>query len=204
MTLIAKTAVFGLLAAALFGCADKSSVVNRSEAADLEPMPQPTRFVPDPAIQSEGAEVLCGRLSEIKKLPYRDPNDTDQIYEALMAKGKEAVPCLIEKITDETPMEDPREAQPWQQYKVGDTAVFILADIAVKVEPVEGEILQRMLPPVSAKEWETNGVYAYFNYVWESENRKELQKWWRRWATGHGIVIDTKFSVNAHPAKTSR
>lgn len=125
----------------------------------------------------ENTAALCGRLHEIKKLPYRDPNDTDPIYEALMAKGKAAMPCLIDKITDETPMPDPREAPPWRHYTVGDTAVFILVRMADK----EKDLIPEMLPQPYKKEWETNGVYAYFNYVLEPENRRELQEWWRWW-----------------------
>ena len=36
-----------------------------------------------------------------------------------------------------------------------------------------------IISPKPHKEWETNGIYAYFNYVSEPKNRKELQKWWR-------------------------
>lgn len=59
---------------------------------------------------------------------------------------------------------------------VGDTAAFILVDIAG-----DDDLLQQMLPPRYRDEWESNGIYAYFNYVSEEENRKELQKWWQDW-----------------------
>lgn len=171
-----KIWVFFLLLMWLFGCnlanSERSSVVTTN--ANL-PIPEPTEIF-STKFRDESVGSLCKRLHEIKKLPYRDPNDTDPIYEALIARGKQAMPCLIEKITDETPMRDPREAPVWQHYKVGDTAVFILADIAK-----DEEILQQMLPAKYRKEWETNGVYAYFNYVSESENREELQRWWQIW-----------------------
>jgi hypothetical protein len=78
-------------------------------------------------------------------------------------------------------MRDPREAPIWENYKIGDTAVFILVDIAKNVGIATDEILQEMLPVKYRKEWKTNGVYAYFNYVSESKNRAELQKWWQIW-----------------------
>jgi hypothetical protein len=175
---IVKAVVFcPLLLMWLFGCgianSERSNLVT---ANTTHPTPRPTETV-NTTFRDENVESLCNRLSEIKKLPYRDPNDTDPIYEALIAKGKEAMPCLIEKITDETPMTDPREAPPWRYYKVGDTAVFILA----RISKDEEEILKKMLPIKYRKEWETNGVYAYFNYVSESKNRDELQRWWRNW-----------------------
>jgi len=175
---IVKAVVFcPLLLMWLFGCGIANSErSNLMIANTTHPTPQPIETL-NTTFRDENVESLCNRLSEIKKLPYRDPNDTDPIYEALIAKGKEAMPCLIEKITDETPMTDPREAPPWRYYKVGDTAVFILA----RISKDEEEILKKMLPIKYRKEWETNGVYAYFNYVSESKNRDELQRWWRNW-----------------------
>lgn len=126
---------------------------------------------------AQSVEYLCKQLDRIKKLPYRDPNDSDPIYEALLKRGEEAIPCLIEMITDERAIADPREAPKWQNYKVGDTAVFLLARISN-----EDGFLERMLPPKYQEEWKSNGVYAYFNYVLESGNRKALkerfQEWW--------------------------
>lgn len=171
------TVVCPLFLILFFGCdVAKSKRSNYEIANGTLATPQPTQ-VADSRLQNESAASLCNRLHKIKKLPYRDPNDTDPMYEALIAKGKEAMPCLIEKITDDTSMPDPRESPPWRHYKVGDTAVFILLDIATKDE----DLLPEMLPPKYKKEWETNGVYAYFNYVSESKNRKELQKWWQTW-----------------------
>ena len=179
---IIKTSVFCSLLLWVFGCgivmSEKSDIVI---ANTTHPTPQPTKAL-DTTFRNENVESLCNRLSEIKKLPYRDPNDTDPIYEALISKGKEAMPCLIEKITDETPMPDPREAPVWSNYKVGDTAVFILARLADEAKiTTEDEILVQMLPAKYKKEWKTNGVYAYFNYVSESKNREELQRWWQIW-----------------------
>jgi len=128
---IVKAVVFcPLLLMWLFGCGIANSErSNLMIANTTHPTPQSIETL-NTTFRDENVESLCNRLNEIKKLPYRDPNDTDPIYEALIAKGKEAMPCLIEKITDQTLMQDPRGAQPWEYYKVGDTAVFILAHIA--------------------------------------------------------------------------
>jgi hypothetical protein len=174
----AKTAVLApFVLCGLLGCgaagAESGEQLKEETVLSTPRSPTPDRQ----AIPDLSAAELCDRLHTIKRLPYRDPNDTDPIYEALIAKGRDAVPCLIEKIADETPMEDPREAPPWQQYKVGDTAVFILIDIA----DADKKLIPEMLPTPYKKEWKTNGVYAYFNYVIDPGSRQELQKWWSKW-----------------------
>lgn len=146
------------------------------------PEPQPTKFVVPAEFLNATPEQLCNRLSEIKVLPHKDPNDTDPIYEALIAKGPNAYPCLLEKITDRTRMPDPRQAPIWQHYAVGDTAVFILVrSIGGENDRLREELLKEMLPPRYREEWTTNGVYAYFNYVSKSKNRSALQSWWKNW-----------------------
>lgn len=178
---ILKTLVFFPLLIWLFGCSIANSESGNKVMANTPyPTTQPTETL-NTKVLDENVESLCNRLHEIKKLPYRDPNDTDPIYEALIAKGKEAMPCLVEKITDETPMRDPRGAPIVQDYKVGDTAVFMLIRIAHEDEKSQVELLLEMLPVKYRKEWESNGVYTYFIYVSESKNRNELQRWWKIW-----------------------
>ncbi|MEZ5344306.1 MAG: hypothetical protein R2681_02010 [Pyrinomonadaceae bacterium] len=173
---IAKMLALGLFISLNFACeGSKLSSANKNLTNNSSPTVNPTKAVKT-TVQNESVTALCNRLHEIKKLPYRDPNDTDPIYESLVANEKESVLCLVNKITDETSMADPREAPPWQNYKVGDTAVFILNRIVGK----GNNLLPEMLPPKFQQEWKTNGVYAYFNYVSESKNRKQLQKWWKK------------------------
>ncbi len=85
-------------------------------------------------------------------------------------------------------MPDPRQAPHWEHYAVGDTAVFILVDIISKDDDrLAAKLLVDMLPPAYRKEWKTNGVYAYFNYVSELNNRKELRQWWKNWLKNHKV-----------------
>jgi hypothetical protein len=120
---------------------------------------------------------LCNKLHELKQMPY-DPSEKsdDSIYNGLMQKGKEAIPCLIEKIADTTLMNDPRQAPHIQDFRVGDAAVFMLLYITK-----ENWQPETMLSPEYAKNWESDGVYAYFAYVEKSQNRKKLQQWWKNW-----------------------
>jgi hypothetical protein len=149
-------------------------------------VPQPTPVPTKPPIAAELLSAspidLCGRLAQIKTLPTFEPIPTDPIYEALVAKGNAAIPCLIAKISDKTEMPDPRYSVPHvQSFAVGDAAVFTLVDIIEKDDQEREKLLIKMMPLKSQKEWETNGIYAYFNYVSEVKNRKALQRWWERW-----------------------
>jgi len=144
---------------------------------------EPTKpAIPRELLDAE-PEQLCSRLAEIKTLPTHEPTPTDPIYEALLAKGYAAIPCLVENIGNGKQVPDPRYSVPtWHSYAVGDTALFTLLDILSKGDSNDWERrLLESLPEKSRKEWKTNGIYAYFNYVLESRNRTELQQWWKNW-----------------------
>lgn len=165
-------------------CAPSTEVGNTTANSepDLQPIPERTKPEIPIHISNFSSSELCDRLISIDTLPTRDPNETDPIYEALILKGDDAIPCLVEKISDKTPMPDPRYSVPhWQHFAVGDTAVFVLIDILRKGDLERENLLIEMLPPKYEAEWETNGIYAYFSYVSEPKNRKELQSWWRKW-----------------------
>lgn len=166
------------------GCSQSPDFANQNSNPEpqLEATPDDRKPPIYIHISQMSASELCNRLISIDTLPTRDPNITDPIYESLIAKGEEALPCLIEKITDTTSVPDPRySVPPWQHYKVGDTAVFVLLDIASAGDDAWERLMRESLPKKSAEEWETNGIYAYFNYVSEPKNRKELQRWWKNW-----------------------
>ncbi len=134
-------------------------------------------------IASFSSTQLCERLISVDTIPTFEPTPTDPIYESLIAKGKDAIPCLAEKISDTTPMPDPRYSVPsWRHYAVGDTAVFILLRILSQDDDSKWEeLMTANLPQKYREEWKTNGIYAYFNYVSEAKNRKELQNRWKKW-----------------------
>lgn len=117
---------------------------------------------------------LCSRLNELKRMPYKDKVAGDPIYDGLKEKGREAIPCLVEKITDVTLMDDPREAPHIHDFRVGDAAVFMLHRITE--EPIE-----KILPDDVREQWETRGIYAYFTYVEKRRNREKIQLWWKDW-----------------------
>jgi len=167
--------VLGLVGFGVIATFNTGKPLTSSErnADDFLTPPAPSR---SPELINDSSELLCSRLSEIKKIPHRDPKDSDPIFDAILSKGNEAVPCLVDKLTDTTLMDDPREAPPYQDFRVGDTAFFILAKLTKR----DGQ-LRELLPPQYEKRWKTEGVYAYFSYVENAANRKKIQIWWKNW-----------------------
>jgi len=153
------------------------------QGGEIRPTPEATKPPIPIHIASFTSSQLCARLISVDTLPTWEPEITDPIYEGLIAKGDDAIPCLIEKISDTTPMPDPRYSVPhWQNFVVGDTAVFILLDIQSKRDwSIWERLMNENLPQKYKEEWKTNGIYTYFNYVSELKNRKELQRSWRKW-----------------------
>src|SRR6185369_8695391 len=131
----------------------------------------PTSAAPVGQVQQltdDDVRALCNRVAEIKVLSMKDEKGLDATVDSLMTAGVRAVPCLIDKVTDETPMADPRQAPRYKDTKVGDVAFFMIARIANLDYAV-------VLPPEVTAKLPDQGVYAYFEYVEKPKNRKTLQ-----------------------------
>lgn len=123
---------------------------------------------------TESSDFFCQNLHKIKKIPHKTSiHVKDPLYNGLMKMGEKAVPCLIEKLVDATPTPDPRSA-PTVEVTVGDIAFFMLTRITER--PVA-----ESLPPAIRKTYKTEGIYAYFDYVRNNNNRLDLQKNWQEW-----------------------
>jgi hypothetical protein len=112
---------------------------------------------------------LCDQVSQIKVLPFKGEKGKDTAYDSLITAGDSVVPCLIDKIADTSPMPDPRETPKFADTRVGDIAYFVFTDIT-KIDFVAP------LPPEVRRDYEDDGVYAYFRFVEKPENRKKLQQ----------------------------
>lgn len=144
--------------------------VNLNQAQVLQVQPaQATPTRPD-------AQALCERLPEIKEIPFKDEPVEDEAYNSFIAASNEAVPCLIDRLDDSTKMKDPRSAPQYRDFKVGDLAYIMLVRIT-KV-PFES-----MLPDDVRERMKEEGVYAYFDYVQNPDNRRVIQSRWRAWLT---------------------
>jgi len=134
-----------------------------------------------PAPSTGDAAQLCESIKDIEILPFKDRPVADPAYNALAAAGDDAIPCLIRKITDETMMKDPRQAPKVGNVAVGDTAFFVFAQIA----KIDQAGFVELLPPEVRKAYEGGeGIYGYFRYIDENDNRKKLQdaavKWYEK------------------------
>ena len=130
-------------------------------------------------VHSDGISVagLCSRLREIKTIPY-DPNEIsgDLIYDGLRAAGKQAIPCLIDKLTDTEMIESPEGMMPVKDFRVGDAATFLLLYNSRQVWDPE-----TMFPPKYRRIFQEQGIFAYYAYVDKPTNRRKFQLWWKNW-----------------------
>lgn len=123
---------------------------------------------------------ICADLGKIGEVPLKtDWPIEDKYYISLRAQSTNAKHCLIEQITNETPMKDPRsEPTKVEGFVVGDLAFFLLADFGfVDFNEVLPDDVQAKLPD--------RGVLAYFNWVKASGNRQALQDRCRQWVAEH-------------------
>ena len=123
------------------------------------------------------AQSVCDHVSRIKLMPAKGESGLDADYDAIVAAGKSAVPCLIRKITDPTLKDDPRQIPRWGDLKttVGDTAVVML-------EIVTGVEIIKMLQGRYQRLYKEIGVYAELEYLHDrDDNRRSLQQKLRRW-----------------------
>jgi hypothetical protein len=127
-----------------------------------------------------GGGDSCAHLANVREIPFKaDETPSDAAYRDIIGAGRSAIPCLVDRVTDVTPMPDPRKAPPAPGFVVGDLAVMLLAEVSgVPFDDLMPEEVRRRLPH--------DGVYAYFAYVATPSNRKALQdalrqrRWSRR------------------------
>jgi|WetSurSiteA1Bulk_404760.scaffolds.fasta_scaffold91518_1 hypothetical protein len=120
------------------------------------------------------ADNYCNRLSEIKVIPFKGEKVNNEVYNGLIEKGQQSIPCLIEKLTDTTLTKDPRKAPSYRYTTIGDVAFFVLLDIT-------GLSLESFLPEDVRVAYQKEGIYAYFKFVEEPRNRGVIQNNWRTW-----------------------
>src|SRR5262245_51391416 len=82
----------------------------------------------------------CRDLQALRLMPFKGETVDDPVYNSLMAAGWDAVPCLLERITDDTLMPDPRKAPTYNGFAVGDAATMMLGRIT-------GVPFDSVLPP---------------------------------------------------------
>lgn len=117
---------------------------------------------------------LCERIQEIRILPFKGEPVEDEVYNEMIKAGDSVVPCLIDKMADATIMADPRQSVHFGGTRVGDVAFWVILYIS-------GEDLTCFLPEDIRAKWKDHGIYAYFGFVKDPENRKVMQENVRQW-----------------------
>ena len=146
----------------------------------LEPIRKPLEQPPEnTTFADRSPQYLCDHLADLKQMPW-NPHDHsgDAVYDALQRNGYYSMPCLIDKITDMRPAENPTGAPFWAglTYRVGDTAVLMLMDINDMYWP------QGMVPRKYERLFSDQGMFYYYFYVDEVPGaRRHIQFWWRNW-----------------------
>lgn len=171
-----------LVGSVLVGCSSNmtnETVVAPTSSATDTPFPTPTPIELNKSLFKEKPQYLCDRLVELKKMPKDSDEPTgDAIYDALRHNHYYSLPCLVDKITDTRPAENPTGA-PFMSgltYRVGDTAVLMLMRFDEMYWP------KGMLPKKYEDMFKEEGMFAYYYYVDEVPGaRKEVQKWWKKW-----------------------
>lgn len=117
----------------------------------------------------------CAAISSIRTLPFKGESIADDSYNEIMRYGVSAVDCLIDSITDTSPMRDPRKTPQYLGYAVGDASLMVLADL-LRVR------LEVLLPEQVAAGFPLHGVDAYFDFVRDTrDGRAQIQSYVRHW-----------------------
>lgn len=179
--------VLGLIALKVVSRSEASATTDSESAKTQGPTrseqpvarPEPTPVGENTTLVKKTPQYLCDHLADLKEMAW-DPKDHsgDAVYDGLKRNGYYSIPCLIEKITDTRPAENPTGA-PFMAgltYRVGDTAVNMLMDINEMYWP------KGMMPEKYEHMFKTEGMFSYYYYVHEDPNaRKQVQHWWRNW-----------------------
>jgi hypothetical protein len=133
------------------------------------------------AIQAEvaGKDVACSEIRSVRRIPFHAGEPvSDKAYNKLLQKSWAVVPCLISEITNTRRTPDPRSAPIFGDVRVGDVAFWVIKDIT-------GLPYDQMFPVDLVARFPSEGVYAYFDWVHNPDNRKVLQKNVQQWYMSH-------------------
>ena len=120
------------------------------------------------------SELSCEELSRIQVVPFsRNGTGQDSIYRSFISASKNANTCLLEQLSNVALMPDPRTAPTYASFAVGDIAHILLS----RINDIDFEMA---LPSEVQVRYREAGVYAYFQFVSEPENRNLLRRNWKK------------------------
>jgi hypothetical protein len=128
------------------------------------------------AASATRANVCDRHLLRIKQIPFEGNSGIDAHYDALIAAGHSAVPCLIANVTNTQRERNPRPIPSWGgDTRVFDTAVYLLSEIA------RFDVI-KLLPRKYQDLYPQMGVLVMDKYLHDGRvNRRNLQRKLWRW-----------------------
>ena len=120
-------------------------------------------------VKADICTIVKQDIKKVKIIPFKKEKVDDYAYNNLVKLGNKIEHCLIDLIKNNSRMIEPRQAPPYQDFRVGDLAVFLLMVIKEKD-------LYDFLPKKQQLKIETQGIYAYFYFVKIPKNRDFIRQ----------------------------
>jgi len=99
-------------------------------------------------------------------MPFHGKRGTDEAYDRLRF-GTACEPVLIRELASDKKMPDPRQVPPDSRFSVGDAALFILLER-------HGVPIEAVVPADIAQRMNSEGIYAYFDFVNTRQGRESV------------------------------
>lgn len=117
--------------------------------------------------------AVCGELQNLQELPV-DPQErgVDPVYDAFLDADWAAKDCIVARISDATPMLDPRPPECGCR-----SAVFVVGDLAyILYLTLVGMEPETFVAPDAKRAIRERGYVGYEEWVRQGSNRKYLQQ----------------------------
>lgn len=155
----------------LCGCTQQHPMAPTNEARGLPPEPPPPPTLPSEAELREAALALgAGDCSDLKRIKHLVPKAAqlghDVYYDRIYMHPVEYRACLIDSISDETPIPPVHSGPGLRITNLGDMAYHMLGDMQA-VPPND------CVPDEVNKNMETHGAFAF--HQWRRDPATRLQ-----------------------------
>jgi hypothetical protein len=148
----------------------------RGQDTTLPPPPPPPPPAPETAIDQSHARAqalalgvgACDDLSKIKVLPIKDQLGYDAQFDRMVVNFDGYKACLIGKIVDRSPIQDPSMGPKRHPYLVGNLAYDVITSSG-RLE------YDTCVPSEISADWETFGAQALTQWASRDNNLEVLQ-----------------------------
>jgi hypothetical protein len=148
----------------------------RGQDTTLPPPPPLPPLAPETAIDQSHARAqalalgigACDDLSKIKILPIKDQLGYDAQFDRMVVNFDGYKPCLIGKIVDRSPIQDPSMGPKRHPYLVGNLAYDVITSSG-RLE------YDTCVPSEISADWETVGAQALTQWASRDNNLEILQ-----------------------------